>query len=155
MRVFSAVIACSFLGACSSIVSGTNETLTVNSNPAGANCALVRNGLNIGNVTTPGGVIVQKTKHNITMTCSKDGYDDSVVFLKSGVEGATFGNLVLGGAVGWAIDSADGADNHYPEVTTVYLNRKGVAPQTIPATPPAPAPKSGPSATDPNAKPSI
>lgn len=109
---------------CSSILSGTTQTLSFNSTPEGARCVLNRNGIAIGQVMTPGGVVVEKTKHNIHVVCSKPGYDDSTVMLKSDVEGATFGNLILGGGIGWAIDSASGADNKYQEVTNIFLNKK-------------------------------
>lgn len=119
-----AVAAALCLSACSSVVEGTSQTLHFSSNPSGAACKLERNGLVIGNVTTPGALVVQKTKHNINVTCSKEGYEDSTAFLKSEVAGATFGNIILGGGIGWAIDSASGADNKYAEHTTVTLNKK-------------------------------
>lgn len=35
--------------------------------------------------------------------------------------GATFGNIVLGGGIGWAIDSASGADNKYTSPVNITL----------------------------------
>ena len=132
--IAASLIAVVSLSACSSIVDGTTQTLTFNSNPPGANCVLNRNGVSIGNVTTPGGIVVEKTKHNIQAVCSKEGYEDSTLFIKSDVAGATFGNIILGGGIGWAIDSASGADNKYNEVNNVFLNKKGevAAPQPAP-----------------------
>jgi len=127
------------LTACASIIEGNSQTLTFNSNPLGASCALTRNGVAIGNVTTPGGIVVEKTKHDISAVCSKDGYDDSTIMLKSGIAPATFGNIVLGGGIGWAIDSASGADNKYPEITNVYLNRRGDSSVQPPPAPQSPA----------------
>jgi hypothetical protein len=112
------------LAACSTILEGTSQTITFNSNPPGANCVLSREGLTIGNVTTPGGLVIKKTKHNIQVLCSKPGFDDSTMVLKSGTAGATYGNLVVGGLIGLGIDSASGADNKYDEVVNVFLNRK-------------------------------
>jgi len=109
------------LGGCSSVIEGTSQTLSFESNPPGAECALERNGVAIGNVKTPGGIVVQKTKHNIRVTCRKDGFEDATAHLKSEVAGATFGNIILGGGIGWAIDSASGADNKYQSITTVTL----------------------------------
>jgi len=83
-----AVAAAAILGGCSSIVSGTSQTLTVNTNPSGADCKLTRNDLVIGRVNpTPGGVLVQKTKYNIIVTCDKVGYRKAAYINKSGVEG--------------------------------------------------------------------
>ena len=109
------------LAGCSSVVEGTSQTLTFETNPAGATCVLERNGVAIGNVTTPSGIVVQKTKHNILVTCRKEGYQEAKATLKSEVAGATFGNIILGGGIGWAIDSASGADNKYQEITTLTL----------------------------------
>jgi hypothetical protein len=106
---------------CSSVIEGTTQTLSFNSNPSGADCTLTRNGAVIGAVRTPGGLTIKKAKHDITVLCKKDGYQDSTAFLKSDVAGATVGNIILGGGIGWAIDSASGADNKYNENTTVTL----------------------------------
>lgn len=133
LRFTVAAAAVILMAGCSSIIEGTSQTVTFNSNPSDANCLLTRNGLAIGNLRTPSGIVVEKTKHNIQVVCSKDGFDDSTVMLKSGVAGATFGNIILGGGIGWAIDSASGADNKYDDVVNVYLNRKGEPKPQIPA----------------------
>jgi hypothetical protein len=107
---------------CASIASGTTQTLQITSNPDKASCNLERQGKVIGSVAaTPGGVVVEKTKHDITVKCEKTGYQQSTGYLHSGVEGSTWGNIILGGGIGWAIDSARGADNHYPENITLTL----------------------------------
>lgn len=119
--ILAASAAALLLCSCSSIVEGTSETLSFDSNPPGADCALERNSEVIGSVHTPGGVLVKKTKYDIHVTCKKDGYQDATAFLHSDIEGATWGNIILGGGIGWAIDSASGADNKYAEHTTVTL----------------------------------
>ena len=117
-----AFISAILLSSCSSIVSGTSQTLTINTNPEGANCKLYREGRVIGEISsTPGSVLVQKTKHDITVECTKKGYQKATYYNKSDVEGATFGNIVLGGGIGWAIDSASGADNKYTEIMNITL----------------------------------
>jgi hypothetical protein len=135
----SLVISCStavLLTSCASIIDGRSQTLSFHSSPNGADCLLTRNGLSIARLTTPAGVVVEKTKHNIQVVCSKDGYEDSTVVLKSEIAGSTFGNIILGGGIGWAIDSASGADNKYQEVTNISLARKG---DTAPPAPQPPA----------------
>jgi len=57
----------------------------------------------------------------MSVVCKKAGYMESSNFAESGSEGATFGNIIAGGLIGWGIDSASGADNKYPEVLTVNL----------------------------------
>ena len=99
---------------CSSIIEGTSQEITVNTNPAGAKCALNREGVSIARIDpTPGAVTIKKTKNDITVVCDKDGYQQATFMNKSGVAGATVGNIILGGGIGWAIDSASGADNKY------------------------------------------
>lgn len=75
----------------------------------------------IGNVHTPSGLVIKKTKHDIDIVCGKEGYQRATATLTSDVESTTFGNLLIGGAVGWAIDSATGADNKYDDIITVTL----------------------------------
>ena len=116
------VVLMSFSTGCATILSGKSQTITLNTNPAGARCELIREGRIVGTVeTTPGAVTLDKTKHDIDVVCKKAGYSESRAFAESGTEGATFGNIILGGGIGWAIDSAAGADNKYPEVVTVNM----------------------------------
>lgn len=64
---------------------------------------------------------MRKTKDDILLTCSLDGYPDSTQYLDSGVAGATFGNIIAGGVIGWGVDSATGADNRYPDTVEVQF----------------------------------
>ena len=118
------ILAALSLTSCASIVEGTSQTLTVNTSPEGANCLFLREGRTIGEISkTPGSVVVQKTKHDITVECTKSGYQKVSFINESGSEGATWGNVILGGGVGWAIDSASGADNEYTEVMNITLTK--------------------------------
>ncbi|MDP9195655.1 MAG: hypothetical protein M3O22_02630 [Pseudomonadota bacterium] len=112
------------LSACSTIVEGRSQQLYVNTNPAGAECDLTRQGMSIGRVNpTPGAIMVEKTKHDITVTCKKSGYQTATYINKSDVAGATVGNVILGGGIGWAIDSATGSDNKYETPMNITLAR--------------------------------
>lgn len=127
MRSIIAMAALVALSGCSSIVEGTNQTLTVNTTPPGATCDFNRENRVIGTIqSTPGSLLVEKTKHDINVVCHKDGYEDATFFNKSDVAGATVGNIILGGGIGWAIDSASGADNKYTEVMNITLLPKPV-----------------------------
>jgi hypothetical protein len=112
------------LAGCASIASGTSQTLTVNTSPEGAKCKFIRQDRVIGEIaSTPGSVVVQKTKYDINVECSKKGYQTAKFINESGSEGATWGNIVAGGGIGWAIDSASGADNKYTEVMNITLTK--------------------------------
>ena len=122
---------------CATILSGKSQSISIESNPPGARCELLREGRVIGSVeNTPGAVMVERTKHDIDVVCRKSGFGESKSFAESGTEGATFGNILLGGVVGWGVDSAVGADNKYPEKITVNLAAR---PARIPSAPAVPA----------------
>lgn len=125
------------LGGCSTVVDGTSQTLGVNTSPAGASCVFNRNGQQIAKIDpTPGTVEIQKTKHDIIVECDKAGYQTATFINKSDVNAATFGNIIIGGGIGWAIDSATGSDNKYQATMNLTL-----APE---AAPPAPVAENEP-----------
>ncbi len=112
------------LPACASIIEGTEQSIAIQSIPTGADCRLLREGEVVASTTTLGWVVVEKTKHDITLECRKDGYEVATVELESGVEAATWANIALGGGIGWAFDSATGADNKYPDYVKLRLIAK-------------------------------
>ena len=117
-----AVGALLLLSGCSCIIEGTTQELMVNTNPPGADCGFEREGLNIARVSpTPGAATIKKTKHDITVRCNKEGYQEATYLNHSGSAGATWGNIVAGGGIGWAVDSAAGADNKYDSPVNITL----------------------------------
>ena len=129
----------------------------VNSNPPGADCGLYRQNIRIATVqNAPGSALVEKTKHDIWVACVKSGYQMATFFNHSGAAGATFGNIILGGGIGWLIDSASGADNKYESPVNISLvpNMPGQpeGPTTLPPTfmGTSPAPTMGPAAAQPS-----
>ena len=114
------------LPACASIIDGTEQSIAIQSTPTEADCRLLREGAVVASITTLGQVVIEKTKHDLTLECQKDGYEVTTVILESGIEGATWGNIALLGGVGWAFDSATGADNKYPDYVNLKLIPKPV-----------------------------
>jgi len=106
---------------CASIMSGTDQDIAMHTNPEGAECILTREGRQLRKVITPDSVRVSKLKHDIYVKCSMDGFHESTAHVNSGTQGSTFGNILLGGGIGWAIDSARGADNKYADVVTITM----------------------------------
>ncbi len=116
------VLAAFSMTACSSVIEGTSQEIVVNTNPAGAACALERQNIAIARIEpTPGAATIKKTKYDIVIRCNKAGYQEATYFNKSGSAGATFGNIVAGGGIGWAVDSASGADNKYDSPVNITL----------------------------------
>lgn len=113
------------LPACSTIIEGRSQQIMINTTPPEASCTLIREGFPIGTVTpTPGSIYVEKTKHDIMIECEKTGYEKATFLNHSGTAGATWGNIVAGGLVGWGVDSATGSDNKYTSPVNITLPKK-------------------------------
>jgi len=125
MKQLSILLMLFLLPACATISEGSSQEVMVNTNPDGANCSLNRQGQVIARINpTPGAATIKKTKDDMTIICTKRGYQKATYLNHSGSEGATFGNILLGGGIGWAIDSANGSDNHYDSPVNITLPRK-------------------------------
>ena len=105
----------------------------------GAKCKL-QSSEGIWYVTTPGSVTVHKTKNNLDVSCTKDGFADASQSVEPHFNGATVGNVLAGGLIGVGIDAASGANYTYPDEIDVPM--KATAPQMASA----PAPDSAPAA---------
>jgi len=88
---------------------------------------------------TPESVTIQKTKDDILLNCMMPGYASASQYLHSGIAAGTYGNIILGGVVGWGIDSATGADNKYRSSVNVTFAPLPVAQEGY-AAPPSVAP---------------
>ena len=112
-----------YLGGCATIVEGSDQTLRVSTDPAGAECELRRNGEVIAVVDqTPGSVTVDKSQYEITVSCQLDGYEEAVGTVEPEFEDMTVGNILLGGVIGIGVDAASGAMHEYRPNVTVVLH---------------------------------
>jgi hypothetical protein len=131
-----AIAAMSSLTGCASIVSGTNqvvsvETLHSGGNVAGASCKL-ENNKGVYYVTTPGTVTVHRAYGDMNVKCEKPGFDPGLASVKSSTKAMMAGNVVFGGIIGAGVDAASGAAYDYPALFQVMMGQQ----QTLPA--PAP-----------------
>lgn len=126
---------------CASIISGTSQSVTVTTEPPGASCQILQGGRTVGTVgSTPGGFLTPKTRHNLRLLCSKNGYEDSARSISSGVEPWILGNVLFAGLIGFGVDWATGAWNRYDEAVNIALVKASEAPPVQP-TPPNVQPK--------------
>lgn len=105
------------LSGCASIVSSSNKTLPIMTQPDDATCEIIdmATGNTISRAKTPQNAILsasagffQRAKYNIKL--SKDGYIPYETQLDAGINGWYFGNIVFGGILGiLIIDPATGA----------------------------------------------
>ncbi len=136
------------LTGCASIVSGTNQPLTVETRAdtgavAGASCKL-SNDKGAWHLTTPGSTTVNRSFEDLSITCEKPDYKTGLLTVKSSTKGMAFGNILLGGVIGAGVDVATGAAYDYPAVITVVMGTNGVV--AAPAVAPAPTAPTAPGA---------
>lgn len=134
--------------ACASIVEGTTQKIALTTPPVdGAACTLT-NPEGSWNATSPAVVKVHKSKRDLVVTCHKDGFQDGTTNVVSHFNGATAGNIILGGVIGVGVDAATGANNNYPDKVEVPMLATGTAPaSTAPASAPAAPPPTQPAKT--------
>ena len=111
--VFSLIM---LLQGCATITTGTSQSVTVETTPPGATCRMIRDGDTIGVVNpTPGTVNISKDMDPMEVSCELKDYSTLVEVVESNFQGATLGNIILGGGVGVVVDAASGAMNEYPK----------------------------------------
>jgi hypothetical protein len=102
---------------CSTIVTGQEQAVQINSNVSGADVLL--NGVLIGKTPFSGQV---KKSATASVTVRKDGFKERTVQLATTVEGAFWGNIIIGGLPGSSTDYATGSMHKYaPNVIQVDL----------------------------------
>ena len=112
------------LYSCASTMSGNTQPVSVSSNVNGARCTLT-NEKGSWTLQTPGSAIVTNSRENLAVRCEKNGYESSVVSIPSKhKDSATWGNVVLGGGVGYIWDRKTGAAFIYPSTVNMTLAKK-------------------------------
>lgn len=113
--VVAAMVA-GFQSGCASIVSKSNWPVTVQSNPTGAKCVVVKaNGVQLHTGETPMTLTLDASdgffsSAKYTVKCTKDGHQASSSELSAHLNGWYVGNIVFGGLIGILIvDPATGA----------------------------------------------
>lgn len=125
---------------CATITRGTTESLSIQSEPAGA-----RVELSSGQTGVTPCSFELKRKNDLKVFLHKDGFDDVTVDVESKVAGAgatgMAGNVLIGGIIGVGVDAASGATKSLrPNPVHVHLvvrdaadaDRLCAAPATVP-----------------------
>jgi hypothetical protein len=135
MKTIIIVTALLALTGCASISGEKMQPITVqalhdNKEIAGAGCTLT-NDAGSWFLTTPGSVTVHKSTGDLAIDCKKDDvYGRQTLVSKS--NGAVWGNILIGGGVGYIIDRNTGAGFDYPATTTIVMRKMGDASLTAP-----------------------
>lgn len=120
------------LPGCASIVSGTNQVVSVETRSkgatlAGATCKL-ENSKGVFYVTTPGTVTLHRAYDDVSIKCEKDTMIPGIATVKSSTKGMMAGNILFGGFIGGAIDAGTGAAYDYPSLITIMMGETASLP---------------------------
>lgn len=135
--VLFGLVASALLGGCASIVSGQNQSVSVetvadSAAVAGSNCQLTNN-KGTWYVKTPGSTMVNRSFEDLSVRCEHDAYEPGIASFKSTTKGMAFGNIIFGGIIGAGVDISTGAAYDYPNLITVVLGKAtGAVPKAAP-----------------------
>ena len=123
MKKWKYLVLAFVLGGCSAITTGTTQNIAVQTPMMiGAECSLTDS---IGNswkvYRTPGMVQVNKGDGPMAIVCTAKGYETANVSVDETLVGATLGNIILGGGIGFLVDAASGAAQKYPDSVTIWM----------------------------------
>ena len=109
----SLLVILSFITSCASITQGDSQVVAVNTPLCEkAKCELRNEQGTYFVPVTPGSVNINKSASSLIVTCSKNDKSQSIS-LDSSTAGATWGNILLGGIIGSAVDWTTGAAYKY------------------------------------------
>jgi hypothetical protein len=115
-RILTTLALVAALAGCASIVAGTSQVVSINSNVGGATVAI--NGSQVGVTPFTGSIARGK---DTTVTVSKAGYQPQTITLSTKIEPIFFGNIIFGGLIGSTTDLATGALFEYAP-SSYYVN---------------------------------
>jgi hypothetical protein len=102
------------LSGCATVIDGSSQKIAISTPQVrGARCVLSTSRGRIA-VTTPGVVKVSRSKKDIPVRCTKDGYLPATGTIPSDIDDWTFGNVLTAG-LGAGVDAATGSINDYPD----------------------------------------
>ena len=103
MRSALAAVALLALPACGTIVNGSTQQISIQSNPSGAVIAVD----GVRNAQTPATLALsRKSGHAVEITL--DGYRPFQMQIQRGTSGWVWGNIVFGGLIGLVVDASTG-----------------------------------------------
>ena len=109
---------------CASIISGTKQSVNITTTSYGqplsdSQCKLT-NSKGEWSISTSGAVDVRKSYGDMMINCSNQSLRGTKAF-RSPHEGIVWGNILLGGVIGWAVDAGRGAGFSYPQIMNVEM----------------------------------
>ncbi|HEX5364560.1 MAG TPA: hypothetical protein VFW59_09865 [Gallionella sp.] len=117
----------SALTGCASMSGARTQTIAVQTvqdhkEVTAAGCILA-NGVGRWFITTPGQIIINKNIDDLTVECSKEDVGSGSETIASKANGGMWGNVLLGGPIGYVVDRKSGAGYDYPQTIVVELKK--------------------------------
>lgn len=117
------------ISACASMTTGTSQSVSISTTPkSGASCEARNEKGAWALPSTPGSITVSKSASDLTATCKTQDGMVGTASIASTTAGAAFGNILVGGIIGAAVDMSSGAAYQYPSQMVVPLVEPGQAP---------------------------
>jgi len=108
---------------CATMISGKTQTISVASDPSGAQVTAQPGGFR---ATTPGALTLKRLASGYRLRFEKEGYASVDVRLRSSTNGWVWGNLLIGGLIGIAVDYGNGsAYVMSPRTVEAHLEARG------------------------------
>lgn len=135
--IFAALVVSAVSSGCATITTGQNQSLSVESRAkgttvAGAACKL-QNDKGTWFVTTPGSVTVNRSYSDIAVSCTHEKHEAGSVVVPSTTKAMVFGNVIIGGVIGAAVDIGTGSAYDYPTLISVEFGMFLLPPGAPPA----------------------
>jgi hypothetical protein len=110
--------------ACSTVLEGRTQDISVDTVPSGASCLIKDNDIVLARVQTPAVATIEKSKNDILVECSKEGYATNKMRNRADMAISSIGNMVFGklSVVGDMVDTASGAAHKYDSRVFMALN---------------------------------
>ena len=123
LKLLSACVAMCGLSACATITTGASQSLSVDTVPErGAQCTLTNDKGTWSLPETPGSVTVTRAYSALNVKCKKEGGGEGATTVQSSTKGVAYGNILLGGIIGGAVDMSSGAAYDYPASIIVTMS---------------------------------
>ena len=123
--IFALLVATMVTG-CASITGSKTQPISITATcdaeqVQGASCT-VTNDKGVFYVSTPGTVMINKSMADLSVTCTKDKRNSNPSIVSSSSNANIWGNILVGGPIGAAIDAGTGAGFDYPPSINVVFN---------------------------------
>lgn len=116
LLLLAGACACFFSG-CATVLKDDTQPVAFTSDPPGATVTI--NGVVVGE--TPTTVMLKHSVKRQMVQVEKAGFNPEVFRLEKKVDALTFGNVIVGGVIGFGVDIATGNATNYAESVHVRL----------------------------------